>query len=184
MSKTATPQNSKTRAGFGRFATITGMISGGVVGSDYALWFDGDPVIGALIGAALSWALNRLLEFFYFDHKGEVRRFCVGVGGFVSAIVGIAFGVQNFGGALGFSGGGLGGLVAGIVAGAVVAAMISFAALMFLVCSRGPIALFLKAAVLGNHEASQGAWVLNCLHTTSEALFSAFTHLPSAHGLI
>ena len=123
------------------FAFATSMISGGAVGSDYF----GDPWIGVIVGTIIGAFLTALLLDIYADPQGKIKKTMSEIGGLAGLILGIYVTVESDVNAL-FS------VIfftsIGAAAGQMAAAILSFAALVLLVVSKGPIGTFLREAFL------------------------------------
>ena len=126
-------------------------IGGGVVGHDYARWLEVNPIVGAVLGAAISAILTRILYHLVKDPEGSIRKTGIVIG----AVAGIAVGgyvvASNSDGFTWIIGSIAGGVLGG-VAGYFVAVFVSFGALVLLFLSQGPVGFFIRSLILNLND--------------------------------
>lgn len=116
---------------------------GGVVGYDYCRWFEVSPLIGAILGLVISAFAMKILTEIYNDPNNEIKKGCQVVG----ALLGAAIGFQSTNGSEDqFIAACIGGAI-GAGLGTLAATMLSYAAIILLLISRGPIGFAIKSVI-------------------------------------
>lgn len=136
-------------------AYASAIISGGVVGADYATWLKVNPLVGTILGSILSSILTSILLHLQEDPGGKIQETLTKLGAFSGMLIGVTVGISDNGGFQGFFGGLIIGAVLGAMAGQMIASSISFGAFAMLFVSRGPVGMFLRNVMLDGGEANQ-----------------------------
>jgi len=146
-----TTQQQTTNNGAPPIAYFFVAIGGGVVGHDYAQWFEADPLVGAGIGGAISLILTNILYRLYTDHDGTIKETCSGIGAFIGLIIGVTAVASNADGDMAWVIGGAIGGVIGYGLGQMAAAILSLGAFVLLFLSQGPIGFMIRTAILNSN---------------------------------
>ena len=136
--------NEQKKKGAPPGAFVLVAIGGGVVGQDYAQWFEVNPLIGAAIGGIIGLILTNVLYTLAADPEGKIKETCSGIGGLAGAIWGGYVGAKNSESGFAWLIGGVVGAAIGGIVGQMVAAFLAFAALILLFLSQGPVGLVLR----------------------------------------
>jgi len=141
-------QNQQQGGGLHPMASFFLASGGAVVGTDYAKWWNVDPVMGAIIGGVISLAI---LQFAYHLHKdpgGKIKKgfseFGLVVGGIMGAVISSENSTEDLAWLIG---GGIGAAL-GYGAGQMVAAIVSLAGFAVLLLSQGPIGLAVRTWIM------------------------------------
>ncbi len=146
------PSKSSGKNKNGVYYLIT-IISGGVVGHDYATGINVNPIVGTLLGMLFSFIATKLLVWCKNNEK-HIEKYLSRTGGVIGAIVGVwSTASHDATGGVIITGLVLG-IIAGVIAGQVLAGMVVFSAMLVLLVSRGPIGIVLKQIL--SHKESGG----------------------------
>lgn len=135
-------------------AYTSGAISGGVVGTDYALWFDIHPVFGAVLGSIISTIITSILLSILANK--ELKDKLITAGAVIGAIAGIWSTLTIEMSWPSFFGGLVGGAILGAIGGFLIFILIILVCFCLLLISRGPIALYLRDLLTKYHQDNQG----------------------------
>jgi len=140
-----------------KLALASGLISGGVVGHDYARWIDVNPMGGAVAGFMVGAVLAAFLSYIAKDPEQKLQSLCSTIGALAGLIFGAGIGAMNDGGVQGLGIGAVVGTVIGAIAGRLVAMFISLSAFLLLFVSRGPVGLYLRNVILDGNETTHAS---------------------------
>ena len=170
--QTASSDRSSQASPLHRIAQVSSVIGGGVVGVDYATWFEVDPFVGMLMGVGISWALTTLLLKLRAAKK-EIAKACGLIGGLLGclsgAYLGYKFGIAEYADVpamYGLGGFLVGGLI-GSIAGQMIAALISFSVFALLGISQGPVGAVLRGVLMKQNDVQED------LGSALEAVFAS-----------
>ncbi len=121
---------------------------GAVVGTDYAKWFNVDPVLGALVGGVISLIILQIAYRIHKDPGGKIRKGFTEFGLVAGFILGAVIASDNSDSGFAWLIGG--GIAAGVGAllGQMAAAIVSLAGFSVLFLSQGPIGLAVRTYIL------------------------------------